>query len=66
MSAYERRGLRLGLLVVILMSVALAIVAWSLYPLGGAMLPALWLWLIRPEGMRKAPRLNRGALHPKG
>lgn len=49
MTAAERQGLRLGLLVIILMSVALAIVSWSLYPLGGIIVPAVVLWLIRPR-----------------
>ena len=49
MSAAERRGLRLGLLVILLMSVALAIVSWSLWPLGGMLVPAVVLWIIRPR-----------------
>jgi len=49
MTARDRRGLRLGLLVIALASVALAILSWSPWPLGGMLLPALVLWLIRPR-----------------
>lgn len=48
MTAYERRGLRLGLLVIVLASVTLAIIGWSLWPLGGLIVPAVALWVIRP------------------
>jgi len=49
MSARDRRGLRLGLLVIIVASVALAIMGWSLWPLGGLIVPAVALWVIRPQ-----------------
>ena len=49
MSARDRRGLRLGLLVIVLASVALAIMSWTPWPLGGLIVPAAALWMIRPR-----------------
>jgi hypothetical protein len=65
MSTEERQGVRLGLSIIALASVVLAIMGWSLWPLGGLIVPALGLWLLRPR-TGEAPRQNRGASHPKG
>lgn len=57
MTARDRRGLRLGLLVVAAASVALAIIGWSLWPLGGLIVPAVALWVIRPQ-VRERPEVE--------
>lgn len=60
MSADERQGVRFGLLVIAVMSVALAIVGWSLWPLGGLIVPVLGLIALRPR-THKRPRRTEGA-----